>query len=421
MEPLAYRMRPKTLEDLYGQEHIVGKDKLLYRLIKADNLMSLIFYGPPGTGKTSIANVIANLTNTKFVAINATTAAKKDMQAVTAKNERCILFVDEIHRFNKAQQDYLLPFVESGQIILIGATTENPYFSVNPALVSRSKIFELKPLDNDTVKTVINKAYDVLRSDGYNIKTDDSAVNIIAEYANGDLRAAINAAELSVLSTDPDETNTINITDEVAAECLQKPVLRYDPDGDNHYNIISAFIKSIRGSDPQAALYYLALMIQAGEDPAFIARRVVIAASEDIGLADSNGLVIATAAFNAVKNIGFPEAQIILSHAVIYLATAPKSNSACEAISKAMDFVSTHKMGTVPPYLCDAHYKSAEKLGRGVGYLYPHNYKDHYVPQEYLPEEYRNEVFYTPCQNYTENLAKKYLDYLASRKANNLL
>ena len=418
-QPLAYKLRPKSLDELYGQEHITGENKLLRRLIKADKLSSLILYGPPGTGKTSIANIIANETKLNFESINATTASKKDMQNITSKNIKLILFIDEIHRFNKAQQDYLLPFVESGQIILIGATTENPYFSVNPALVSRSTILELKPVDINSIKIIINKAYDDLKLDYPELIINPDAIDLIAEYANGDVRTAINAVELSVLTTDKID-NKITITKETAAECLQRPVLKYDTNGDNHYNIISAFIKAIRGSDPQAALYYLALMINAGEDPVFIARRVVIAASEDIGLADSNGLNIATSAFLAVKNIGFPEAQIILSHAVIYLATAPKSNSACKAISNALKFVENHKTGTIPNYLKDAHYKSAAKLENGLSYKYPHDYKDHYVPQEYMPEEYKNIEFYEPCDNVNEQKTKQYLDYINYRKKNNI-
>lgn len=411
-QPLAYRMRPQTLDDIRGQEHIIGKDKLLYRLIKADKLSSVILYGPPGTGKTSIANVIANETKLPFESINATTASKKDMQTITAKNTRTILFIDEIHRFNKAQQDYLLPFVESGQIILIGATTENPYFSVNPAIISRSTVFELKPVDITSMKNIISHAYHLMSLEGYDTVLYGDAIRLIAEYANGDVRAAINAVELSVLTTPPDSKNQIHITKEVAAECLQKPVLKYDADGDGHYNTVSAFIKSIRGSDPQAALYYLGLMLNSGEDPVFIARRLIISASEDIGLADSNALNIAASALIAAKNIGMPEARITLSHAVIYLATAPKSNSAYKSIECVYNFIKTHKTGVIPPHLKDAHYNSASKLGNGIDYKYPHDYPNNYVPQEYMPYEYANAKFYTPGNNPKEQTIKQYLDYL---------
>ena len=418
-QPLAYRMRPKYLKDIRGQEHIIDNGQYLSRLIRSNTLTNMLLYGPPGTGKTTIANAIANEIKIPFVSINATTASKKDMQNITEKYEHVILFIDEIHRFNKAQQDYLLPFLESGQIILIGATTENPYFSVNPAILSRcsSAIFELKPLDKKATETIINDALVYLKNEKkINIICDNDAISQTADYANGDARTAINAIELAVLTTPPDTNGNIHITKEIAANCLQKPVLRYDRDGDEHYNTISAFIKSIRGSDPQAALYYLALMINAGEDPVFIARRIVIAASEDIGLADSNALNIAVSAFTAVKNIGYPESNLILSHAVIYLATAPKSNSACKAIQNALYFTQQNPAGTIPAYLKDAHYKGAEKLGRGIDYKYPHDYPNHYIPQEYMPQEYQNLQFYKPCDNQNEITIEKYMNFISYLK-----
>lgn len=419
MTPLAYAMRPQKLSDVIGQDHITGPDAILRRLIAAQNLTSIIFYGPPGTGKTSIANAIAHEINIPFASINATTAAKKDMQAIAEKGTKTILFIDEIHRFNKAQQDYLLPFVESGQIILIGATTENPYFSVNKALLSRSQIIELTPISKENILTLIDTAYKKL-SASYNMIIDESAKNILADFANGDARIAINTAELSAMTTQMDSNGCIHITSEVICQCLGKPAIRYDPDGDEHYNTISAFIKSVRGSDPQAALYYMAIMLTAGEDPVFIARRLVIAASEDIGLADSNALNIATSAFTAVKNIGMPEARINLAHAVIYLATAPKSNTAYTAIDKALDFVKSHKPGTIPAHLKDSHYKGAKTLGHGIDYKYPHDYPCHYVPQEYMPEEYKNEKFYIPdSTNRTEKVIHEYMLFTDTQKNKN--
>lgn len=402
--PLASRMRPATLEEVVGQEHIIGRDKLLYRAIKADKLSSIIFYGPPGTGKTTLAKVIANTTSAEFCQINATVAGKKDMEEVVeaAKNRlastgrRTILFVDEIHRFNKGQQDYLLPFVEDGTVILIGATTENPYFEVNGALISRSVVFELKPLSNEDILKLIHKAvYDVEKGMGsYNAVIDDDAAMFLADMANGDARLALNAVELGVMSTEISEDGKIHITLDVASECIQKRVLKYDKTGDNHYDTISAFIKSMRGSDPDAALYYLAKMIYAGEDPKFIARRIVICASEDVGNADPNALTVAVSAFLAVERIGMPESQIILAQACTYVATAPKSNTAVCGITDAMEYVKNHRTERVPSHLMDAHYNSAEKLGRGTGYKYAHNYPNHYVKQQYLPDGAVNEVFY---------------------------
>lgn len=401
--PLASRLRPTTLEEVVGQEHIVGKGKLLYRAIKADKLTSVIFYGPPGTGKTTLAKVIANTTSANFTQINATVAGKKDMEDVVkqAQNDlgmygkKTILFIDEIHRFNKGQQDYLLPFVEDGTIILIGATTENPYFEVNGALLSRSIIFELKPLENEEIKTLLLRAVqDFEKGMGsYNAVIDEEALDFLADMAGGDARNALNAVELGILTTPRSEDGKIHLTLEVASECIQKRVVRYDKKGDNHYDIISAFIKSMRGSDPDAAVYYLAKMLYAGEDVKFIARRIMILASEDIGNADPQALCVAVAAAQAVERVGMPESQIILSQAAAYMACAPKSNSAVNAISAAMDSVKKKKT-TVPPHLQDAHYGGHEKLGHGIGYKYAHNFPNHYVEQQYLPSEILGERFY---------------------------
>ncbi len=376
--PLASRLRPTTLDEVVGQQHIVGKDKLLYRAIKADKLSSIIFYGPPGTGKTTLAKVIANTTSAEFMQINATSAGKKDMEEVVAaaKNnqgmygKKTILFIDEIHRFNKGQQDYLLPFVEDGTIILIGATTENPYFEVNPALLSRSVIFELKKLSTEDIRTLLLRAVnDTEKGMGsYHAQMDDDALEFLADMANGDARAALTAIELGILTTDRSEDGIIHITLDVASECIQKRVINYDKTGDNHYDTISAFIKSMRGSDPDAAVYYLARMLYAGEDVKFIARRIMILASEDIGNADPQALQVAVAAAQAVERLGMPEARIVLAQAVTYMASAPKSNSAINAIDKAMRVVQETKTPPVPVHLQDAHYKSAGKLGHGKGY-----------------------------------------------------
>ena len=391
--PLASRLRPTTLDEVVGQQHIVGKDKLLYRAIKADKLSSIIFYGPPGTGKTTLAKVIANTTSAEFMQINATSAGKKDMEEVVAaaKNnqgmygKKTILFIDEIHRFNKGQQDYLLPFVEDGTIILIGATTENPYFEVNPALLSRSVIFELKKLSTEDIRTLLLRAVnDTEKGMGsYHAQMDDDALEFLADMANGDARAALTAIELGILTTDRSEDGIIHITLDVASECIQKRVINYDKTGDNHYDTISAFIKSMRGSDPDAAVYYLARMLYAGEDVKFIARRIMILASEDIGNADPQALQVAVAAAQAVERLGMPEARIVLAQAVTYMASAPKSNSAINAIDKAMRVVQETKTPPVPVHLQDAHYKSAGKLGHGKGYKYAHDYKNHYVKQQY--------------------------------------
>ena len=403
--PLAARMRPTTLSEIVGQRHILGEDKLLYRAIKADKLSSLIFYGPPGTGKTTIAKVIANTTSADFTQINATVAGKKDMEDVVAKakdtmgmyQKKTILFIDEIHRFNKGQQDYLLPFVEDGTIILIGATTENPYFEVNGALISRSSIFELRPLEKTDIKELLLRAVnDTEKGLGsFHAVIEDDALEFLADVSGGDARNALNAIELGVLTTDRSEDGQIHITLDVASECIQKRVVNYDKKGDNHYDIISAFIKSMRGSDPDAAVFYLAKMLYAGEDVKFIARRIMICASEDVGNADPMALTVAVAAAQAVERIGMPESQIILSQAVTYVASAPKSNSAVNAIFAANDAVRNNKT-TVPTHLQDAHYKGAQKLGHGIGYKYAHDYPDHYVDQQYLPDEIKDARFYEP-------------------------
>ena len=416
--PLASRMRPTTLEEVVGQQHIIGKDKLLYRAIKADKISSIIFYGPPGTGKTTLAKVIANTTSAEFMQINATSAGKKDMEEVVAKakdnqgmfNKKTILFIDEIHRFNKGQQDYLLPYVEDGTIVLIGATTENPYFEVNGALLSRSVIFELKKLSNDDIKELLRRAVtDVEKGMGsYNAKIDEDALDFLADVSNGDARAALTAIELGVLTTDRSEDGIIHIDINVASECIQKRVISYDKTGDNHYDTISAFIKSIRGSDPDAAVYYLAKMLYAGEDVRFIARRIMILASEDIGNADPMAMVVAAACAQEVERVGMPESQIILAQAVTYMASAPKSNAAYEAIAKAMTCVKETKTPPIPTHLQDTHYKSAGKLGHGVGYKYAHAYPNHYVKQQYLPDGLEDESFYEPSDNGYEATIKEY-------------
>lgn len=420
--PLASRLRPRTLDEVVGQQHIVGRDKLLYRAIQADKLGSVIFYGPPGTGKTTLAKVIANTTSADFKQINATVAGKKDMEEVVKEakdsmgmyGRKTILFVDEIHRFNKGQQDYLLPFVEDGTLILIGATTENPYFEVNGALISRSRIFELKPLEKDDIKELIHRAvYDRDRGMGsYDAVIDEDAADFLADTANGDARAALNAVELGVLTTGRGEDQKIHIDLAVAQECIQKRVVRYDKNGDNHYDTISAFIKSMRGSDPDAAVYYLARMLYAGEDIKFIARRIMICASEDVGNADPQALVVAVNAAMAVERIGMPEAQIVLSQAVTYVASAPKSNAACNAVFKAMEVVKSQRTMPVPVHLQDKHYKGAEKLGHGAGYKYTHDYPKHYVKQQYLPDGLEGEVFYEPSDNGYEKQIGQHMKWL---------
>ena len=422
--PLASRLRPTCLEEVVGQQHIIGKDKLLYRAIKADKLGSLIFYGPPGTGKTTLAKVIANTTSAEFKQINATIAGKKDMEEVVeqAKNnmgmygKKTILFVDEIHRFNKSQQDYLLPFVEDGTLILIGATTENPYFEVNGALISRSSVFELKSLDKEDIKTLLRRAvYDMEKGMGsYRAEITDEALEFLADISGGDARNALNAIELGILTTERSEDGKIHITIDVAQECIQKRVVRYDKTGDNHYDTISAFIKSLRGSDPDAAVYYLAKMLYAGEDIKFIARRMMISASEDVGNADPNALTVAVSASQAIERIGMPEAQIILAQAATYIASAPKSNASYLSIAAAMDSVKNQKT-TVPAHLQDAHYKGSAKLGHGVGYKYAHDYPEHYVKQQYLPDEIKDARFYEPTDIGCEKTIKERLERLKNR------
>ena len=421
--PLASRMRPTTLDEVVGQKHIIGKDKLLYRAIKADQLGSIIFYGPPGTGKTTLAKVIANTTSASFRQINATVAGKKDMEDVVKEakdalgmyGKKTILFVDEIHRFNKSQQDYLLPSVEDGTLILIGATTENHYFEVNGALLSRSRIFELKALEKEDVKELILRAVrDEKKGMGsYHAVIDDEAADFLADVSGGDARAALNAVELGVLTTERDAADgLIHITLEVAQECIQKRAVRYDKDGDNHYDTISAFIKSMRGSDPDAAVYYLARMLYAGEDIKFIARRIMICAAEDVGNADPQALTVAVSAAQAVERIGMPEAQIILSQAVLYVATAPKSNSACNAVFEAMDAVKNQRSMPVPAHLQDSHYGGSAKLGHGIGYKYAHNYPNHYVKQQYLPDGMEEQVFYHPSENGYESKIGEHMRFL---------
>lgn len=420
--PLASRIRPRTLNEVVGQQHIIGKDKLLYRAILADKLSSIIFYGPPGTGKTTLAKVIANTTSAEFTQINATSAGKKDMEEVVNKakelngmyGKKTILFVDEIHRFNKGQQDYLLPFVEDGTVILIGATTENPYFEVNGALLSRSVIFELKALTREDIRILLLRAVeDTERGMGaYKGVIDEDALDFLADVANGDARAALTAIELGILTTPRGEDGRIHITLDVASECIQKRVVRYDKTGDNHYDTVSAFIKSMRGSDPDAAVYYLARMLYAGEDIKFIARRIMICASEDVGNADPNALTVAVSAAQAVERIGMPEAQIILSQAVTYVASAPKSNAANEAIARAMEAVGSTQTAPVPVHLQDSHYKGAKKLGHGDGYKYAHLYPNHYVRQQYLPDGLTDKKFYEPTEQGYEKQIKAWLDYI---------
>ena len=420
--PLASRMRPTTLEEVVGQEHIIGKDKMLYRAIKADKLGSVIFYGPPGTGKTTMAKVIANSTKSEFKQINATVAGKKDMEAVVEEakttmamyGRRTILFIDEIHRFNKGQQDYLLPFVEDGTIILIGATTENPYFEVNGALISRSIVFELKPLSQDNIKTLLLRAVnDVEKGMGaYHAALDEDALEFLSDLSGGDARSALNAIELAVLTTEPSEDGVIHITLDVASECIQKRAIKYDKGGDNHYDTISAFIKSMRGSDPDAAVYYLARMLSAGEDVKFIARRIMICASEDVGNADPMAMVVAASAATEVERVGMPESQIILSQAATYVACAPKSNAACNAIFAANDAVRNVAIKGVPVHLQDAHYGGSAKLGHGIGYKYAHDYPNHYVEQQYLPDELVGTKFYEPTENGYEKTIREHMDFL---------
>ena len=425
--PLASRLRPVTLDEVVGQQHIIGRDKLLYRAIQADKLSSIIFYGPPGTGKTTLAKVIANTTSAEFNQINATAAGKKDMELVVQQakdnqgmyGKKTILFIDEIHRFHKGQQDYLLPFVEDGTIILIGATTENPYFEVNGALLSRSVIFELKPLSGADIQSILLRALtDVEKGLGsYRAEIVEDALEFLADAANGDARAALTALELGVLTTPRAKDGKIHITLEVASECIQKRVVRYDKSGDNHYDTVSAFIKSMRGSDPDAAVYYLARMLYAGEDIRFIARRIMICAAEDVGNADANALTVAVSAAQAVERIGMPEAQIILSQAVTYVACAPKSNAACVAIGRAMEAMKQTQALSVPVHLQDSHYRGAKQIGHGTGYLYAHDFPNHYVRQQYLPDGLFDAKFYEPTENGYEKQIREHLAFLRKSAA----
>lgn len=421
-QPLASRMRPKTLDEVVGQKHIIGKDRLLYRAIRADRLSSLIFYGPPGTGKTTLARVIANTSSSAFFQVNATTAGKKDMEAVITqakqimveKGRKSILFIDEIHRFNKAQQDYLLPFVEDGTIILIGATTENPYFEVNGALLSRSRIFELKPLTKEDLMILLRRAAeDPINGIGMDmVILDEDAAEYLAIAADGDARNALNGLELADLTTEKSDDGFIHITLDVVRECIQKKVIRYDKDGDNHYDTISAFIKSMRGSDPDAALYYLARMLEAGEDVRFIARRIMIAASEECGIADPRAMEVASAAAVAVERVGMPESNLILANAAVYVACAPKSNAVTNGILAAQEEVRRSGNLPIPSYLKDAHYKSASKLDRGVGYRYAHDFPHHYVHQQYLPDAIKDRNFYQMSDNGYEGRLQKWFDFI---------
>lgn len=423
--PLASRMRPATLEEVAGQQHIIGKDKLLYRAIKADKLGSVIFYGPPGTGKTTLAKVIANTTSARFKQLNATVAGKKDMEEVVKEaqqylgmyGKKTILFIDEIHRFNKGQQDYLLPFVEDGTLILIGATTENPYFEVNGALISRSIVFELKPLGKEDICGLLERAVtDVEKGMGsYHAVLHEDARDFLADISGGDARAALNALELGILTTEKSADGKIHIDLETASQCIQKRVVRYDKTGDNHYDTISAFIKSMRGSDPNAAVFYLAKMLYAGEDIKFIARRIMICAAEDVGNADPQALQVAVAAAQAVERLGMPEARIPLAQAVTYVASAPKSNAAYLAVDAALEAVRNTKT-TVPVHLQDSHYKGAGKLGHGTGYQYAHDYPNHYVEQQYLPTELKGKVFYQPTDNGYEKKIQEYFQKIHGTK-----
>ena len=419
--PLAYRMRPETLEDFVGQEHIVGKGTLLHRAIQADQLGSVIFYGPPGTGKTTLARIIANTTKANFSQLNAVTAGKKDIETVIAQartnmginSSRTILFIDEIHRFNKAQQDALLPAVEEGIVILIGATTENPYFEVDNALLSRSRIFQLQPLQKEHIKKLIRRAMtDPVKGLG-NIEAEitEEAIDFLAELSGGDARTALNAVELGVTTTPMNSEGKIILDLETAQQCIQKKAFRYDKDGDAHYDVLSAFQKSIRGSDPDAAIHYLARLIEGG-DLKSICRRLLVIASEDIGLAYPNAITIVKSCVDAALQVGFPECSLNLAQAVLVLATAPKSNSAGTAIFKALEDIRTKEVGQIPPSMRDAHYSGSAKLGHGVDYKYPHDYPNHYVQQQYLPDELVGTRYYEPCDNKTERAIRDYLGRL---------
>ncbi|MCX7842495.1 MAG: replication-associated recombination protein A [Clostridia bacterium] len=419
-EPLAYRMSPRTLEDFVGQEHIVGKDKLLYRMIKADRISSIILYGPPGTGKTSLARIIANTTKSSFEKLNAVTAGVADIKRIVSDtqnqmlnpNGKTVLFVDEIHRFNKSQQDALLPYVENGTIVLIGATTENPYFEVNKALISRSSVFMLKPLTQSHIRKLIQAALvDKERGLGnYDIKMDDDAVNYLADVCNGDARMALNALELAAMTSELGSDGKIYITLEIIEECVQKRAIMFDKSGENHYDNISAFIKSMRGSDPDAAVFYLARALYAGEDPEFLARRIIICASEDVGMANPTALQVAVSAAEAVRMTGMPEARIILAQAAIMVATSPKSNASYAAINKALNDVENKRTGDVPMHLRNAVTKGMQELGYGRGYKYAHDFPGNIVKQDYLPQEVKGTLYYEPTSNGYEARIKEWLE-----------
>ena len=407
-QPLAFRMRPKTLDEFVGQEHILGKDKLLYRTIKADRLSSIILWGPPGCGKTSLAKVISETTKYKFTKINAVTAGVGDIKNAIADAEnpllnpsgKCILFIDEIHRFNKLQQDALLPYVENGTVILIGATTENPYFEVNKALISRSMVIKLEPLKKENIVQILKNALKSPEGLGmYNIKISDETIEKIAEVSGGDVRTALNGLEIAVLTTNMNKDGVIEITNEIAKESLNKRKAIFDKNGDSHYDNISAFIKSMRGSDPDATIFYLARALNGGEDPVFIARRIVIQASEDVGLANPNALVVATSAMQAVTMVGMPEARIILAEAALYVANSKKSNASYNAINKALEDVSTKDTGTIPMHIRNAPASGMEEFGYGEGYKYPHDYPGHYVEQQYLPDKMLGTKYFIKDEN----------------------
>lgn len=410
-QPLAFRMRPKTLEEFVGQEHIVGKDKLLYRTIKADRLSSIILWGPPGCGKTSLAKVISETTKYQFKKLNAVTSGVGEIKSAIAEasnllmnpSGKCILFIDEIHRFNKLQQDALLPYVEDGTVILIGATTENPYFEVNKALISRSMVIKLEPLKKEEIIKVIKNSLTSKEGLGnYNIKISDNTIDKIAEISGGDVRTALNGLEIAVLTTKMNAKGEIEITDEIAAQSFNKKKSMFDKDGDSHYDNISAMIKSMRGSDPDAAIFYLARAIDAGEDPVFLARRIVIAAAEDVGLANPEALVVATSAMQAVTMVGMPEGRIILAEAAVYVAKSKKSNATYNAINKALEDVASKDTGTIPMHIRNAPTEGMAALGYGNGYKYPHIYPGHYVEQQYLPDKMVGTKYYIPDENINE-------------------
>ena len=425
-EPLAHRMKPLTIEQFYGQKHILAPGKLLYRMISADRLSSVIFFGPPGTGKTSLARIIAHTTNSGFQKLNAVSAGVADIKKVVADAQntmlnptgRVVLFIDEIHRFNKAQQDALLPYVEDGTIILIGATTENPYFEVNKALISRSTVFQLKPLTEEDIRCILQAALDDEERGlgGMNVTITDEAMDFLCKMADGDARSALNALELAVLTAPGDKTREVVIDMDTASECVQKRHVRFDKSGEEHYDNISAFIKSMRGSDPDAAVFYLARALYAGEDINFLARRIIICASEDVGTANPNALVVAVAAAEACKMIGMPEARILLSQAAITVATSPKSNSSYMAINSALSDVENKNTGSVPMYLRNAPAKGMEELGYGVGYMYAHDYKGHVSPLEYLPEEMKGTKYYVPSENGYDGKIADYMKWVEKIK-----